>query len=78
MTEGIKKTKGNAPIYGGTFGKIYMAIFPNTNARNTKYFIINFSKLVGAGRFASLPTRALELANLQLALDAAKKWLRDK
>lgn len=73
---GFKKTKGNLPIYGGSFGRIRLTIYKNRNRLNVEYFTINFSKYQGSF-WSKLPVTAGELANLQHALDYAKKWLRD-
>ena len=72
----FKKTKNNPALYGGTFGRIKFTIFKNTNKNNVQYFEVSFWKIVGAARIKSIPVGAGELANMQMAIDSARNWLR--
>ena len=75
------KGEANQPVYGGNYGGITMAIFNNKNVKNRLYRIIRFSKryvLNGVWKNQSIAITAGNLANLQQALNDAKKWLRDK
>lgn len=76
MAADFKKTKGNPPIYGGRFGRIFFSIYANRNKNNTRYFKIGFSMPKGNNLWNSLPVSGSDLANLQQALDAARLWLR--
>ena len=70
-----------APIYGGKFGSVKWVVFNNRNKRNTLYRIIQFTQTMFIeGKFIDkkFNISAQSLGDLDLAVVAARKWLRDK